>query len=526
MKRFFPLALLLASYGDAQIENCGQFPDRINKIFSAKVTDDIEPDVRGLLDVGQNGRCFAQALSRIINTRQNKSAFAEVVQRIESSRTDKQSGAGVGGAGSTSAVSQGAVAKTLSVATEYGALTQSVSGQVVTIQGNLAGIPSALVRNNVFPYCVGEDRKNGYCVSSSMLSILRRLSFTASFDASRDSQTLNGTATGTAASGSGSAQPVTFTGQKRELTSFSARLELWNTRDETSKAFQDAWKAKVAAALDTPSADLLAAGIALVKDVGDTNWNEQWTNDSVKALIAARNDRATFVAALNQAMDNLATQATVAFEGGSVGAALAAYNRFFLAQDELIDTLAKSTVVALVYTDSRPLGQTPVNNLKLIIDKPLTTQAKLTFNGGFDFYGATPQSPNLSLSRFRDAQVGLEVDTGLMGGKSISGPATLSVAGYYQYQHSPVLLDVSGTSPLPGITFTGLPSNATTVFASTGSIWLVQAKLTLAPPGKSVKVPISVTYSNKTELIDKPTWRAQIGISYDFDSLMSILSTK
>ena len=48
----------------------------------------------------------------------------------------------------------------------------------------------------------------------------------------------------------------------------------------------------------------------------------------------------------------------------------------------------------------------------------------------------------------------------------------------------------------------------------------------MTPPGKSVKIPISVTYSNKTELINKPTWRAQIGVAYDFDSLMSLLASK
>jgi len=85
---------------------------------------------------------------------------------------------------------------------------------------------------------------------------------------------------------------------------------------------------------------------------------------------------------------------------------------------------------------------------------------------------------------------------------------------------------VDGANPIPGITFTGLPANTSTVFAKTGNIWLVQAKLSVVPSGKSVKIPISVTYSNRTELVDKPTWRAQIGVSYDFDSLMSLFATK
>src|SRR5262249_24541426 len=154
--------------------------------------------------------------------------------------TDEQSGSG-GGAASTSVVSQGDIAKTLSAAVEYGALTQSVSGQVITIRGNLAGLPSALVRNNVLPYCEirsetqgqhvvqGRDT-NPFCLSGGVLNGLRRVSFGVSFDASRDSESLNGTATG----GAAQAQQVTFTGKKREVTAASGRIEIWNRRDVTS----------------------------------------------------------------------------------------------------------------------------------------------------------------------------------------------------------------------------------------------------------------------------------------------------
>jgi hypothetical protein len=37
----------------------------------------------------------------------------------------------------------------------------------------------------------------------------------------------------------------------------------------------------------------------------------------------------------------------------------------------------------------------------------------------------------------------------------------------------------------------------------------------------SVRFPIAVSWSNRTELITKPAWRAQIGVSYDLDSLFA-----
>lgn len=514
------LPLVLVPRCSAQIENCASFKRTIDKIVNAKPSDDVDPDAVLLIDIGSKSRCFLQYLS-------GKNAFQQFVQALESSRTDKQSGAGAGGAGSTSVVAQGAVAKSLSVATEYGALTQSVSGQVITVKGNLAGIPSALVGNNIFPYCIGDERKNGYCVSSSTLSILRRLSFSASLDASRDAQTLTGTSTASPPSGgsAGSAQSVTFTGKKRELASFSVRLELWNRRDATSQPFRDAWSKKIDQSMEAPSATLLTADEALNK-VQDAAWYKDWRSRSLELVRAAGRDRTKLVAALNKALEDFASNAKGTISDDTITAASKAYNNYFLAQDDLIDTLAKSSVVAIEYTDQRPLGQTPVNNVRLIVDKPLTPQEKVTANGAVDFYGSVPSSAGSQLNRFRDVQAGLELDRGILGGKSIEGPATLSFAGYYQYQHSPVLLDVNGANPIPGITFTGLPTNASAVFAKTGNIWLVQAKLSLVPSGKSVKIPISVTYSNKTELVDKPTWRAQIGVSYDFDSLMSLLAAK
>src|SRR5207249_887355 len=158
------------------------------------------------------------------------------------------------------------------------------------------------------------------------------------------------------------------------------------------------------------------------------------------------------------------------------------------------------------------------NNIRLILDAPLGPRAKVAANAAVDFYGRVPRTPGADLSRFRDMQIGLEVDCGILGGTSIAGPAVLSLAGYYQYQHSAVLLNVDGANPLPGITFTGLPADTSTVFANTGNIWLAQAKLSVNPGGKGMKIPISVTYSNRTELISKPSFRGQVGIAYDFDS--------
>jgi hypothetical protein len=57
------------------------------------------------------------------------------------------------------------------------------------------------------------------------------------------------------------------------------------------------------------------------------------------------------------------------------------------------------------------------------------------------------------------------------------------------------------------------------VFATKGHIQVGQVRLVLGPEKSSARFPISISYSNRTELIDRPAWRGQVGVSYDFDSL-------
>jgi hypothetical protein len=95
---------------------------------------------------------------------------------------------------------------------------------------------------------------------------------------------------------------------------------------------------------------------------------------------------------------------------------------------------------------------------------------------------------------------------------------TLSGAFYDQYQSSPAILNVTPGSPVDGVTFSGLPSTATQIYSQKGNVALGQIKLSIGG-GSAVTVPLSMTYSNRTELITTPSWKAQIGISYDFDTL-------
>jgi hypothetical protein len=516
---FFLVGMLIAvpSYAQ-QFDQCGSYRDAIDKIVSG--TDaEARAAVNEITDVRSTSFCFAQFVAA--EGRSIDSLFVDFVKRFESSRIDKEVSAGAGATSATSVVSQGPAAKVLSAAVEYGAVTRSVVGQVITLRGNAAGLPSALVRKNVFPYCAPGTPGSEFCVGTSALSLLRRLSFSVSFDAARGNQ-VTGTPTG--ASSAAGPQPVTFVAQRNQISAASARVELWNQRDVTSKKFQEAWRSKVGPTMAAASRELRNIAGDFTDVVADSTAYSAWQTRSNVAILAARPNRAAVIASVGTALQDLLVLTRAEHPELSARAmdALGSYSRYFLAQDDLISSFSTTNVFALEYTGSTPTGQVGTSNIRLILDLPLTTRTKLVANGAATFYDALP--PDMpAVSRYRDAQFGLQLDHGL-GQQSIVGPAVVSLAMYYQYQHSPALLKIDPLTPIPGIAFTGLPANARTIFPQKGDLWLGQAKLSLTPPGSSIKVPLSVTYSNRTELIDKPTWRGQVGIAYDLDSLLGALN--
>lgn len=249
---------------------------------------------------------------------------------------------------------------------------------------------------------------------------------------------------------------------------------------------------------------------------------DTWRDKHAAVIRAAGRDRARITSAFQNALDELfpIMQKTVPDLHQKAAAALGAYNSFLLKQDEVIGEIATRKVLALEFTNNRPASQPHTSNARLILDAPITKKDKLVANAAFTWYDETQTNTDGTATRYRDAQAAVQYEHGL-GDLAIIGPATVSTAFYYQYQHAPALLTVDPLKPVPGITFVGLAADAKTVFATKGNIVLGQVKLLLTPKESSVKVPLALTYSNRTEVIAKPAWRAQIGVTYDFDSLFA-----
>ena len=183
--------------------------------------------------------------------------------------------------------------------------------------------------------------------------------------------------------------------------------------------------------------------------------------------------------------------------------------------------IAAPPVLTAEYDWNRP-SSAPSNSVFRMIFQKTYAPITVTLNGAASIYDqAQPNVPGAG--RMRDSQFAAELSHPFgvaLPGSSTAANFTLSGAFYDQYQSSPAILNVTPGAPVDGVTFVNLPSTASQVFGTTGNIAIGQLKLT-AGGGSAVTVPLSVTYSNRTELITKPTWKAQIGLSYDFDSLFS-----
>ena len=179
-------------------------------------------------------------------------------------------------------------------------------------------------------------------------------------------------------------------------------------------------------------------------------------------------------------------------------------------------------LISFEYSYNRALSQPETHNVKAIYAYNFKTLGMLTFNGAVSFYGGTIP-PAAKYGRFYYGQASTEYDQTLTGkGKSIQ--TQLSLAGYWQYQPNPSVLNIPAGTVAPG---TGIPlPNGTQEFVGTaGSLWVTQAKITIKGAG-GINIPIGVSWSNKTDLLQGSRVGAQVGIDYNFSSLGNLFAVK
>jgi hypothetical protein len=452
------------------------------------------------------------ALSNIAS----KVAATGALQDAGQARLDRQLDPSSNTSGTTSLVSRAGSAELISLALNSGVLTRSVNGTTATLSTNADQVFRLITGTD--PDCTVTCRSLGWFEER----VLNPTNISATLDLAQQNNTTvatSGQASGTTPIQVSSAAVPTAAGK---LSGIVARYQLRNRFDPRSNEFRDNWKNAIrnSAPLRTAVIGLQVATNEVMKLLTTNATTSANPLDRAKALEAAKSDP-TGQSLIDFFDTYFSGAANVALEDSKISDAILLVvplrtvyrDAWFRALDQ-----AAGTLFTLEYNYNRPLNQPETHDFKLILGYNFQAMGMLTLNGAVSIYGdAIPAGAKYG--RVHYGQLSTEYDRALSG-KNRSLQTQLSLAGYWQYQPNPSILDIPAGTVAPG---TDIPiPNGTQEFVGTaGSLWVMQAKVTIKSSG-GINIPIGVSWANKTDLLQGSKVGAQIGISYNFSSLAGL----
>lgn len=415
---------------------------------------------------------------------------AKNVGDIEDTRTDKQTGSDAQAKGTTSLVVKGGTPAVMSWAVENGAATAITSGTTINFRFNPLGVIHALGDTGYFP-SYDESEKDPFT------KFLRKTSFGLSFDASRGEQ------------------PGVFTGNSQQISALSARYEFVSDRDPRNRKHRAKWDNLVDtrqieytnAAVRLRSALVVRDGAAAARfrDVALQTWLDE-TNQKLSVLTpAAAVDEAT----LRAQVEEVIRKQVDAFAFDKVGndtkkqiiSFVESLNSYLVARDELLEQIAKGKVMAFEYTNHREVNAPDTSTFNFIAEKGTVRKMDLTFNAGLTMYNTRPAG--LNVKRIRDFVFAGQFDAPLSEISGVGAPV-ISVAGRYERA-----------------TENAFALDGTLVPNTTGDVGSLQLKFLLPIKGTGIRLPLSVTFANRTQLIREREVRANFGFTFDLDRLFA-----
>ena len=496
--------------------------------FLARIFEDClnnQPDAVMSLDL-RNLRFPSniRSATSMLNPGLSELTFAAASSQAYQSLPDKQTSAQPGSSGSTSLVSKNAGAAILAFAVDSGALTESVSGTTTTVSGNLEGIGSLLTGKS--PISINPAKQ------SPWRTIAGTINLTGTFALAQPSaQTTTDTqpATGTSPS---TGTEVSFPSSVGKLTGLTAQFNIHNRFDPHSATFRKNWEANKPS-LNAAAPEILKASSTVMLALECAACKAEWpiAIAGINQGLGAKNPRQvadafdSYVAALlahaKAADPNFdadvvnAVKATSQYQNAvkavvnnTVGNLLTLQYDFFKPVSQ-----PESHTFKFVYGNV-PSGQTGISS---ILSAGSGAKSLFTANLGINIYGgAIPASAKYGRLHYGQASVEFDRPIALI---SSSVPAVFSLAGYWQYQPTASVLNITQGDVAPGTT---IDAPTQVLVGTAGSLWVTQAKITLGKGRSGVTVPIGVKWSNKTDLLTGNKIGGQVGISYDLSSLSSL----
>jgi hypothetical protein len=438
---------------------------------------------------------YAQARSAAVDT-----------SPIEDARTDKQVGAPASADGSTSLVSKGSVPGILAFAVENGALTQSTSATTVTVRGNLVGWLD-LLKNEAFIA--------SYQDGSTLVRQLRRVSYSLTLNTDTDT-TL---ATTPGPSGPAAISPEAIRARlektKQQLAGYSVRVAILDRRDPRTAAN----RASIATLLDTKGVELLRSDSAFDAFFSSAEYTRKWLPETVDLLSdPSRNlSVAEIQRILYQRLEAARLLMIARIEGfdDQVARALLALQAYDKARVRIFQAMQKQPLVAFEYVNARTTDLPDTSTLRFIAGGQWGSRLDLTANAALTFQhsGSVPLPRETSIGGRRTFQAAAQVDLPLGSLEQRVAAGTGIGAPVLAFAYLSQKLTERAAVSFAGNTFTVDP----------GWIHVVQAKVTIPVKGSGVKIPLSASYANRTELLKEKDIRGHIGVTFDMDVLSSLI---
>jgi len=415
---------------------------------------------------------------------------------------------------------------------------QTIDQNLASIRANADGLIRFLSNQELFPACSPSDPR------CDPASALKNLELSVSFNISdAGARTLTGVSPS-----SGSQVDFSALLTKHQFSSATARYALLNNRDPRSKAYRDKWinwfktNQSVLQAAGKELLTNIAAATLLIQQTGEdgkptreTGNPDQytlWAKETRDKLDAAPKTEAAWKTVLQQQLDALLAKMRALdpdFDRKLADMGKA-YVRYLALRRDLESTLITDPGLTLEYTFSQPTLQPKLHTVKIAYafspkGAPGTVNSgTITFNAALDFF----QNPQLTgtrqdTSRWKDAQAALQFDRPLGPADS---PAQLSVGAYYQYQIHPGIFTIpADASMLPG-TSIPLPPGGSPILAQKGSIFVAQATMTVRIASSGLKVPMGISWSNRTDLVKGNEVRGHVGFTFDSTPLFLLPGLK
>ena len=469
------------------------------------VVDDI---VTAGTQAAMNGQSFSTALgpgarqriaAYLIAAHVERATYAALLTALETARVDKQVGATSNGSGSTSLAMKGLAPKILGFAVERGALTQEVSGTSMTFRLSPTGLIKALQGSDLVALQDSYARDGVQRFSA-------RFSAAVTFDVARGPDA------------------GVFTASNQQLASWSARYQFINHRDPASADYANEWRSL----LGSDTASYRQSVVALNDALGSWPQYTQWEADVIKAITmtvdpsgpkpditrAATTFRSLLVTRLSQ-LESMSVPAPVLTALDAYAHELAGAQRSI---DGIYRFVGRGPLLTGDLTATRSETLPDLYTGTAIFEAGLGKSRKtdLTINAAVNTYTSVPAGATKSLKSI-DLTSHLEHPLG--GG---SPTPTVSFAFRYSYlPYDTVAVETVASGPA-----TTTPAAAgTNAVVPKGSIALFQFKLTVPVKDSGLRVPISVTASNRTELIEEKDVRGSIGLTFDLDAFIGALSS-